>query len=91
MESKNLMNEVMVEEKVENVKGGGELPKLSPSALEIFIILKEGPYTPKDILDKTNLSPRTLRYALKTLLGLKLIRKFPNFEDLRQNYYAIVA
>ena len=86
-----MMNEAVVEEKVQTVEEGEELPKLSPSALEIYIILKEGPFTPKDILCRTNLSPRTLRYALKKLLGLNLVRKFPNFQDLRQNYYAIVA
>lgn len=85
------MNEAVVEEKVETTEEGEELPKMSPSALEIYLILKDGPFTPKDILDKTNLSPRTLRYALKKLLGLNLVRKFPNFQDLRQNYYALIA
>ena len=85
------MNEAVVEEKIRIIEEGEELSKLSPSALEIFIILKEGPFTPKDILEKTSLSPRTLRYALKKLLGLKLVRKFPNFQDLRQNYYAIAG
>ncbi|MHA1785751.1 MAG: ArsR family transcriptional regulator [Candidatus Helarchaeota archaeon] len=66
------------------------LPKMSPSAQQIYLILKEGPFTPKEILLRTNLSPRTLRYALKKLLGLKLIKKYPNFEDLRQNYYILI-
>jgi len=83
---KNLMEEILVE-KVRQVDM--EELKLSPSAQEIFLILKNGPFTPKEILLKTSLSPRTLRYALKKLLGLNLVRKFPNFEDLRQNYYVL--
>jgi len=64
--------------------------KLSPSIQEIYYILKEkGPQTPKQISAKTSYAPRTLRYALKKLLELNLIKKSPNFEDLRQNYYKI--
>ncbi|MHA1378856.1 MAG: winged helix-turn-helix domain-containing protein [Candidatus Helarchaeota archaeon] len=64
--------------------------KLSPSIKEIYSILKEkGPQTPKEISAKTSYAPRTLRYALKKLLELNLIKKTPNFEDLRQNYYKI--
>ena len=82
------MNEILVE-KVRTIDMGENFSKLSPSAQEIFIILKNGPFTPKQILLKTNLSPRTLRYALKKLLGMNLVKKFPNFEDLRQNFYAL--
>ena len=64
--------------------------KLSPSIKEIFDILKEnGPQTPKQISAQTSYAPRTLRYALKKLLELDLIKKTPNFEDLRQNFYKI--
>lgn len=66
------------------------LIKLSPSIKQIYYILKEqGPQTPKEISAKTSYAPRTLRYALKKLLELNLIKKTPNFEDLRQNYYKI--
>ena len=64
--------------------------KLSPSIQQIYYILKEqGRQTPKEILSKTSYAPRTLRYALKKLLELNLIKKIPNFEDLRQNYYML--
>ena len=69
-----------------------EIPeiKLSPSIKEVYYILKaNGPQTPKEILAQTSYAPRTLRYALKKLLELHLIKKTPNFEDLRQNYYKI--
>ena len=82
------MNEILVE-KVGTVNVGQNLSKLSPSAQEIYLILKNGPFTPKQMLLKTTLSPRTLRYALKKLLGMDLIKKFPNFEDLRQNFYVL--
>ena len=83
------MNESILVEKVGTVDVGEKISKLSPSAQEIYFILKNGPFTPKQMLVKTNLSPRTLRYALKKLLGLNLIKKYPNFEDLRQNFYVL--
>lgn len=69
-----------------------EMLKLSPSIQEIYYILKEnGPQTPKEISAQTSYAPRTLRYALKKLLELQLIKKSPNFEDLRQNFYKIIV
>ena len=69
-----------------------EILKLSPSIQEIYYILKQnGPQTPKEISAQTSYAPRTLRYALKKLLELHLIKKSPNFEDLRQNFYKILV
>ncbi|MFX1449398.1 MAG: winged helix-turn-helix transcriptional regulator [Promethearchaeota archaeon] len=69
-----------------------ELIKLSPSIQQIYYILKQnGAQTPKEISAQTSYAPRTLRYALKRLLELHLIKKAPNFDDLRQNYYKIIV
>lgn len=65
------------------------MEKLSPSAIEIYEILKEGPKTSKTLLTHAKIAPRTLRYALKKLLTLHLIKKYPNFSDLRQSFYEI--
>lgn len=63
---------------------------LPPSALVVVEILRrEGALTPKDILQRTKLSPRTVRGALKTLMENKVIEKVPNLLDLRQNRYRL--
>jgi DNA-binding MarR family transcriptional regulator len=63
---------------------------IPPSALKIFGILKvSGPLTPKAISNKTTFSSRTVRYALKILLKLGLVRKLPNLHDARQFIYKI--
>lgn len=65
-----------------------EMLHLPPSAMEVLSILRrEGPLTPKDLFGRTNLAPRTVRYALKVLLDSKLVKKVPNLHDLRQNLY----
>ncbi|WXG42641.1 MAG: helix-turn-helix domain-containing protein [Promethearchaeati archaeon SRVP18_Atabeyarchaeia-1] len=61
---------------------------IPPSALKIFGILKiSGPLTPKAISNRTTFSSRTVRYALKILLKLGLVRKLPNLHDARQFIY----
>jgi DNA-binding MarR family transcriptional regulator len=61
---------------------------IPPSAAKVLRILKNsGPLTPKDISGETTFSSRTVRYALKILLKLGLIRKLPNLRDARQFIY----
>ncbi len=43
--------------------------------------------SPKDITDTLDISPRTVSFALKFLLTLKLCRKVPNLTDMRQPLY----
>jgi DNA-binding MarR family transcriptional regulator len=63
---------------------------IPPSAMKIFGILKDdGPLTPKAISNKTTFSSRTVRYALKILLKLGLVKKLPNLRDARQFIYKI--
>ncbi|MFB0561556.1 MAG: winged helix-turn-helix transcriptional regulator [Candidatus Lokiarchaeia archaeon] len=65
---------------------------LPQSALVVVKILrKEGALTPKDIFKKTKFAPRTVRYALKTLLENGIVDKVPNLLDLRQNKYKIIV
>ena len=83
-----------VEEKVEETElvenGEAKIGHLPQSALVVVEILRrEGALTPKDIFQKTNFAPRTVRYALKTLLESNTIEKVPNLLDLRQNKYRL--
>jgi DNA-binding MarR family transcriptional regulator len=68
----------------------GDENDIPPSAAKVFKILKNnGPLTPKAISGETTFSSRTVRYALKILLKLGLIRKLPNLRDARQFIYKV--
>jgi|GEM_PF-1422076 len=77
------------EEKLE--EKGAKACHLPQSALVVVEILrKNGAMTPKEIFKKTNFAPRTVRYALKTLLENGIVDKVPNLLDLRQNKYKLI-
>ncbi|TFG09642.1 MarR family transcriptional regulator [Candidatus Thorarchaeota archaeon] len=64
-----------------------DLPK---SALRVLDSLsRAGPMSPKDISEQADLAPRTVSFALRRLLGKKLLKKVPNFEDMRQPLYIV--
>jgi len=61
---------------------------LPPSSLTVIHILDEGgAMTHKDLVKKTRLAPRTVRYALKRLKEQHLIIEKFNFKDARQIIY----
>ena len=61
---------------------------LPPSSKTVMEILdKGGQMTHKDLVQKTNLAPRTVRYALKKLKERHLIIEKFNFRDARQIIY----
>lgn len=71
--------------KVELAKALIEMP---PSAKLVLKVLEyEGPMTQKDIVQRTLLPPRTVRYALSLLLRKGLVMKTPNLRDARQSMY----
>jgi len=45
--------------------------------------------TPKTIIEKVGLAPRTISFALRTLVRERVIRKTPNLADMRQPIYHI--
>lgn len=49
----------------------------------------EGPMTPKTIIEKVGLAPRTISFALRTLVREQVIRKMPNLSDMRQPIYHV--
>lgn len=61
------------------------LPPSSKTVLEILDTA--GAMTHKDLVQKTHLAPRTVRYALKKLKERKLIIEKFNFRDARQIIY----
>lgn len=61
------------------------LPPSSKTVLEILDM--GGAMTHKDLVQKTRLAPRTVRYALKKLKERQLIIEKFNFRDARQIIY----
>jgi len=61
---------------------------LPPSSKTVFQILDTGgAMTHKDLVKKSNLAPRTVRYALKKLKERQMIIEKFNFRDARQIIY----
>jgi predicted transcriptional regulator len=64
------------------------LTPLPPSSKTVLQILDSGgAMTHKDLVQKSKLAPRTVRYALKKLKEHKLIIEKFNFRDARQIIY----
>ncbi|MCX6677588.1 MAG: helix-turn-helix domain-containing protein [Methanothrix sp.] len=63
---------------------------LPPSAKQVFQVLaSDGPLTQKDIINKTDLPPRTVRYALGRLKGEEMLLERFCFSDARQSLYSL--
>ena len=64
-----------------------ELP--NSALLVLGSLAAEGPMTPKTIIEKVGLAPRTISFALRTLVRERVIRKTPNLSDMRQPIYHV--
>jgi hypothetical protein len=63
---------------------------LPPSARQVFQVLaSDGLLTQKDIISKTHLPPRTVRYALNRLRGEEMLQERFCFRDARQILYGL--
>ena len=63
---------------------------LPPSAKQVLSVLaSDGPLTQKDIIGKTDLPPRTVRYALGRLRGEEMLQERFCFSDARQSLYSL--
>ena len=63
---------------------------LPPSAKQVFLALaSDGPLTQKDLIIKTDLPPRTVRYALSRLKGEDMLEERFCFRDARQSLYSL--
>lgn len=63
---------------------------LPPSAKQVFDVLAtNGPLTQKDLISKTDLPPRTVRYALSRLKGEDILEERFCFQDARQSLYSL--
>ena len=63
---------------------------LPPSAKYVFQVLaSDGPLTQKDIISRTDLPARTVRYALDRLRGEEMLEERFCFRDARQSLYRL--
>ena len=63
---------------------------LPPSARKVFDVLAtNGPLTQKDLISKTDLPSRTIRYALSRLKGEDFLEERFSFRDARQSLYSL--
>ncbi|MDH7593263.1 MAG: winged helix-turn-helix domain-containing protein [Methanomicrobiales archaeon] len=61
---------------------------LPPSSKKLFQLFEEGRgMTYKDLVSRSGLPPRTVRYALKKLKDRGLVAEKFNFQDARQIIY----
>jgi DNA-binding MarR family transcriptional regulator len=66
------------------------MPQLTKSQMTVLEVLKakgEDGITPKEILSEVDFAPRTVRYALRKLLQMNLVRRIPCLQDMRQHIY----
>ena len=64
--------------------------KLPPSALRILDhIDNKGPSTSEEIITATDMSKRTLRYALRILLSEEILKREPILYDMRKVRYLL--
>lgn len=65
---------------------------LPPSARHVFNVLAtNGPLTQKALISKTDLPPRTVRYALSRLKGEDILEERFCFQDARQSLYSLAT
>ncbi|PKL59789.1 MAG: ArsR family transcriptional regulator [Methanomicrobiales archaeon HGW-Methanomicrobiales-4] len=63
---------------------------MPPSAKLVYKVLESGDrLTQKDIIEKTRLPPRTVRYAIRRLKTNGLLKERISFMDARQSLYSI--
>lgn len=63
---------------------------LPPSAKQVFLALASGgSLTQKEIINRTDLPPRTVRYALGRLKGEEMLEERFCFRDARQSLYSL--
>jgi DNA-binding transcriptional ArsR family regulator len=63
---------------------------LPRSAIVVLRRLKsDGPMTPRELLERVDLAPRTLTFALRMLFDERIVSKKPNLMDMRQPIYHV--
>ncbi|MFX0095763.1 MAG: MarR family transcriptional regulator [Candidatus Hodarchaeota archaeon] len=76
--------------KEEIISGPIALRGMSRSIQTIYgTLAQNGRMKPQELSQKTELSARTVRYALQRLRAKELVKRVPDLTDLRSHYYQI--
>ncbi len=78
-----MMSDNELQEELKTIK----LTKSQAIVLDILRTSGRKGITPKQLLDKVSFAPRTVRYALRKLLKMKLVKRVPCLQDMRQFIY----
>lgn len=74
----------------QSTRNASELGDLTPSAKLIHMVLKQdSPLTQSELIDRTELSSRTVRNALDRLETAELVNKNICLEDARKRVYSL--
>ena len=77
----------MIEEKMQHDTMGPSLTRSEKTVLSILRGSESRGLTPGQIIGEVSFAPRTVRYALRKLLEMKLVKRYPCLEDMRQYVY----
>ncbi|WP_317988518.1 MarR family winged helix-turn-helix transcriptional regulator [Haloprofundus salinisoli] len=74
----------------QSTRNASNFGDLTPSAKLVHMVLQqESPLTQGELIDRTELSPRTVRNALNRLESAKLVNKDICLEDARKRVYSL--
>ncbi|MFW9767465.1 MAG: winged helix-turn-helix transcriptional regulator [Candidatus Thorarchaeota archaeon] len=65
----------------------GRTPKSTFAILSALIL--DGPMCPKEISDKLDMAPRTVSFALRSLMRDQILKRIPNLLDMRRPKYHV--
>ncbi|MFX1367506.1 MAG: MarR family transcriptional regulator [Promethearchaeota archaeon] len=67
----------------------GDIKLTKSQTIVLDLLRKKGKQgvTPKQLMEEISFAPRTIRYALRKLLGKNLIKRIPCLQDMRQWIY----
>lgn len=68
-----------------------ELQSLTDREQQVYQLLEEGPMTPQEIQDRSDIPDRTTRDALETLQEIGAVYTFPSLLDGRKELYHITV
>ena len=67
--------------------GAGRIPRSTFAILNTLIC--EGPMCPNELSTRLDMAPRTVSFALRKLLSVKILRRIPNLIDMRRPKYHV--
>jgi hypothetical protein len=77
----------LIAENIEHQPLDQDLTRSERTVLSILRGSESKGLTPGQIIGEVSFAPRTVRYALRKLLEMKLVKRYPCLQDMRQYVY----